>query len=293
MNARNSIARSTARSWLALVASVLAITTGPVEAGRDLQTAKAFDVVSVKPHPPDQQPTSMIGEPGGRFTARNIPLRLLIRTAYQVQDDQIVDGPAWLSSDRFDVIATPEDGAASPDFASMLKALLADRFKLVVHRDTRELPVYELQLVRTDGVLGSRLRRSDCLPDISRRPVATPGGPPPCGSISNGLGRLTLSATPIPVMAQFLSPVVNRVVVDRTALSGYFDVDLTWTPDRLPPRPPGAPPDQPIQINGYEIDPNGPSIFTAVREQLGLKLEAGRASVEVLAIDHVEHPLPD
>jgi uncharacterized protein (TIGR03435 family) len=94
-------------------------------------------------------------------------------------------------------------------------------------------------------------------------------------------------------MAQFLAPSVNRVVVDRTRLTGNYDVDLTWTPDRLPPRPPGTPADQPIRVNGATIDPNGPSIFTAVREQLGLKLESSKGPVQVLAIDHVEQPSPD
>jgi len=102
-----------------------------------------------------------------------------------------------------------------------------------------------------------------------------------------------LIAAPIPVIAQYLSPLLNRMVVDRTGLTGNYDVDLRWTPDRLPPRVPGTPSDQPIRVNGADVDPNGPSIFTAVREQLGLKLESTRGRVEVIAIDHVEQPLPD
>ncbi len=278
-----------------LIAIVVAFATmGPAKAGPYVLQAPAFEVVSVKPHPPELiQPSSMVAEPGGRFTARNIPLRLLIRTAYQIQDDQIVDGPVWLSSDRFDIAAKAEDGASPADLGAMLQALLADRFKLTVHRETRELPIFELLLARSDGALGPRMKRSECVPDINARPATPPGGAPRCGSISNGFGRLTLSASPIPVMAQFLSPVVSRVVLDRTGLSGNFDVDLTWTPDRLPPRPPGTPPDQTLRVNGAEIDPNGPSIFTAVREQLGLKLESGKGPVNVLAIDHIEHPSPD
>jgi len=264
------------------------------QAGRGvLQATKTFEVASVKPHPSNQvQPSSMVAEPGGRFTARSIPLRFLIRTAYQIQDDQVVDGPAWIGADRFDVTAKAEDGASPADLAPMLQALLADRFKLTFHRETRELPVFELQLARTDGTLGPKMKRNDCTPDVNAPPTA-PGGPPRCGSISNGFGRLTLIATPLRVMAQFLSPALNRVVIDKTGLSANFDVDLTWTPDRLPPRPAGAAPDQPVFVNGVEIDPNGPSIFTAVREQLGLKLESTRAPVEVLSIDHVEQPSPD
>ena len=253
---------------------------------------KTFEVASVKPHPDQNTPSSMVAEPGGRFTVRNIPLRMLIRTAYQIQDDQIVDAPPWIGTDRFDISAKAEDGSSPADLAPMLQALLAERFKLTFHRDTRELSTFELQMSRTDSVLGPKLKKNDCVPDLNAPPPA-PGGPPRCGTISNGFGRLTLIAQPIAVMAQFLAPSVNRVVVDRTGLTGSYDVDLTWTPDRLPPRPPGAPPDQPIRVNGQEIDPNGPSIFTAVREQLGLKLESGRGSVPVLAIDHVEQPSPD
>jgi len=254
---------------------------------------KTFEVASVKQHPVSQvTPSLMTAEPGGRFTARNIPLRLLIRTAYLIQDDQIVDAPSWIGTDRFDISAKAEDGSSPADLVPMLQALLAERFKLTFHRDTRELSMFELQLSRTDGVLGPNLKKNECVPDLNAPPSA-PGGPPRCGTISNGFGRLTLIAQPISVMAQFLGPSVNRVVVDRTGLTGSYDVDLTWTPDRLPPRPPGAPPDQPIRVNGAEIDPNGPSIFTAIREQLGLKLESGRWPVQVLAIDHVEQPSPD
>jgi uncharacterized protein (TIGR03435 family) len=254
---------------------------------------KTFEVASVKLHPPDQiVPSSMTAEPGGRFTARNIPLRLVIRTAYQVQDDQIVDGPAWIASDRFDITAKADGATSLTDLAVMIQALLAERFKLTFHREARELPIFELQLARADGALGPKMKRNTCVLDVNAPPPA-PGGPPRCGSISNGFGRLTLIAAPVAVMAQYLSPSLNRMVVDRTGLTGNYDVDLTWTPDRLPTRAPGTPADQPIRVNGADIDPNGPSIFTAVREQLGLKLESTRGRVDVLAIDHVEQPSPD
>jgi uncharacterized protein (TIGR03435 family) len=273
-----------------LAVGFIALFGGALVRSAGLQT---FEVASVKPHPRDVvQPSSMVAEPGGRFTARNIPLRFLIRTAYQIQDDQIVDLPPWASSDRFDVTAKAADGSSPADIAPMLQALLAERFRLSFHRETRELPIFELQFLRSDGTLGPKMKRNDCVPDINARP-SPPGGPPRCGSISNGFGRLTLNATPMRVMTQFLAPAVSRVVVDKTGLIGNFDVDLTWTPDTLPPRPAGAPADQPIRINGLEIDPNGPSIFTAVREQLGLRLESARGPVEVLAIDHVEQPIPD
>jgi uncharacterized protein (TIGR03435 family) len=197
-------------------------------------------------------------------------------------------GPKWLTSDRFDIVAKAEDGAAPSPLLSMIQSLLADRFKLAVHHETRELPIYALVLARSDGTLGSRLGRNDCVRDASGQSAAPSDGtqPPRCGSISNGFGRLTLRATPMEQTLQFLSPSVNRVLVDRTGLIGNFDLDLEWTPDQPQQRPAGAadlPPN----------DPNRPSIFTALQEQAGLKLEPTKGPVDVLVIDHAEQPTPD
>jgi len=288
------------RQWgvagLTIVACMVASTIGRVFAQSQTAAEKArgFEVASIKLHDPGDQRVMMVGDPSGRFTARNVPLRLLIRTAYGLQDDQIVDGPDWITSEKFDVVAKAEDGAPMSALLPNLQSLLADRFRLVTHRDTRELSVYTLTQARSDSVLGPQLQRSTCQPSV------VPGDAAPmnasgrvCGSISTGFGRLTLSAQPIQAMAQYLSPLLSRVVLDRTGLTGAFEIDLQWTQDRLPPRPAGAPADQPIVVNGTPIDPNGPSIFTAIREQLGLKLEATRAQTDVLVIDRVERPTPD
>jgi uncharacterized protein (TIGR03435 family) len=234
----------------------------------------------------------MVAQPGGRFTATNITVRFLIRTAYQLQDDQISGGPNWLTSDHFDILAKAEAGASPAQLPSMMQALLADRFKLAVHHETKELPIYALVIARSDGALGSQLRRNDCVCPDNARPAAPPdpGQPQRCGSISTGFGRLTLRAIPMSQILQFLSPSVNRVLVDRTGLSGNFDLDLRWTPDQVPQRAPGTPADQPLRINGVDIDPNGPSIFTAVQEQLGLKLDSQKGPVDLLVIDRVEQP---
>jgi len=254
-----------------------------------------FEVASVKPHKADDQQIMMVALPGGRFTARNIAVRFLIRMAYQLQDDQIIGGPGWLTSDRFDIDAKAGEGASPTALLPMMQALLADRFKLGVHHDTKDLPIYALVLARRDGALGPKLRRNDCVRDDTARPAAPVDAtqPPPCGSISNGFGRLTLRAAPMTQIIQFLSPSVNRVVMDRTGLTGNFDLDLQWTPERLPQPAPGTPADQPIRVNGTDIDPNGPSIFTALQEQLGLKLDSTKGPVDVLVIDHVEQPGPD
>lgn len=262
-----------------------------------------FEVASVKPNKSGDMRVMLGIQPGGRFTATNVPLRMLIRQAYQLQDFQVVGGPGWISSDRFDVVAkaegnlppTPPGGPPGP-LQLMLRALLAERFSLVVHADTRELPTYALVHARTDKRLGPQLRRSDinCAQMAGARGRGgaqavppQPGGRPQCG-IRIGPGQLSAGGIPLAQFATALSQFVQRVIVDQTGLSDSFDVDLSWTPDQTPQGtlPPGAPPLPPI-------DPNGPSIFTAVQEQLGLKLESQRGSVSVLVIDRVEQPTPD
>jgi uncharacterized protein (TIGR03435 family) len=175
----------------------------------------------------------------------------------------------------------------------MLQALLADRFQLTSHRETRELAVLAAVKARGDGQLGPRLVANSCVWDFTKPPAPPKPGEKICGRISEGFGRMSLNAIPIPVFLQYLAPKVNRVIVDRTGLAGNFDIELQWTPDNLPPRAAGAPADQPIRVNGQDIDPNGPSLFTALQEQLGLKLDSTRAPVEVLVVDRLEQPSPD
>jgi uncharacterized protein (TIGR03435 family) len=260
-----------------------------------------FEVASVRPNKSGQPFVSLGIQPGGRYTATNVPLRLLIRNAYQLQDSQIIGAPGWVDSDRFDIVAKAEGdvppsvpGGPPGPIQFMLRALLAERFNLKMHTEQRELPVYALVLARADGKLGPQLRpaAADCAAVLARR-----GGPPPappqpgerlpCG-MRIGPGQLTGGSLPISLFANTISPIVQRVVLDRTGLSGNFDFELTWTPDQIPqgPPPPGAPQQPPI-------DPGGPSILTAVQEQLGLKLDSTRGPVEVFVIDNVTQPTPD
>jgi uncharacterized protein (TIGR03435 family) len=242
-----------------------------------------FEVASVKLHTSADQRTMMVAQPGGRFVAVNIPLRMLIRSAYQLQEDQIIGGPKWLATDRFDIEARAADmpGAPGPQLLVMLQSLLADRFKLTTHRETRELPVFALERARRDGTLGPGLRPTACpelAVDLSRAQR--------CTNAQTGFGSLSMKGMPFNQFTPFLSPLVNRVVVDRTGLDGRYDLDLTWTPEPHGP-PPGnaqAPPAN---------DPSALSIFTALQEQLGLKLTAARDAVEVLIIDTLEPPTPN
>jgi len=252
-----------------------------------------FEVASVKPHEPGNPRAMMVADASGRFTAVGIPAVMLIRTTYGLQDDQVVGGPDWLRTAKFDISAKAADGTPPTAMGPMLQALLADRFRLTSHRETRELPVFAVVKARGEGQLGPRLVANGCVWDITKPPAPLEPGETRCGGISEAFGRMSLNAMPIPVFLQYLAPKVNRVMVDRTGLTGNFDIELRWTPDNLPPRAPGTTADQPILVNGETIDPNGPSLFTALQEQLGLKLEATRAPVEVLVVDRLERPSPD
>jgi len=312
--------------------AIIAATAAP--AAQTPPPAPVFEVASIKPNKSSDGRFSIGFQPGGRFTATGMPLRQLIAIAYgsagqQLPTFRIIGGPGWMNSDRFDIVAKAEgDIAPGPNspLPLMLRALLADRFKLVVHNESRELPMYELVKARSDGKLGPQLRPAtvDCAARAAARGrggAPPPGGPAGPGPGSGPDGRGAASGGPGPggpgfdpggrpvcgmmvgpanlaagsqSMAQFatlLSGRVQRVVVDRTGLTGNFDIDLTWTPDQIPQGaaaqpPPGAPPQPPI-------DPNGPSIFTAVQEQLGLKLESAKGPVDVVVIDRAEPPTED
>lgn len=263
-----------------------------------------FEVASVRENTNDDGKVMFGIQPGGRFNTINAPLWELIRMAYGVQRTQLVGAPDWTESARYDIVAKAETdipgsapGSPLGPLNFMLQDLLEDRFKLRAHRETRDMPVYELRLARTDGKLGEGLKPStiDCAAMRGRgrggRAGGPPGPPPPgerprCG-MRVAPNQVLAGGVALAQLTQMLSQFTQRIVVDRTGLSGTFDIDLSFTPERMPqgPPPPGAP--------ALNIDPNGPSLFTALQEQLGLKLESEKAPVEVLVIDHVERPTPD
>ncbi|OFV93633.1 MAG: hypothetical protein A3G76_06170 [Acidobacteria bacterium RIFCSPLOWO2_12_FULL_65_11] len=272
----------------------------PAPAADALRDTLSFEAASVKPNKSGSGQVSIGIQPGGRFNAVNVPLRFLIRNAYQLQDFQLVGGPGWITSERFDIIAKAEGdpppvppGTTGP-FQIMMRNLMADRFRLKVHKETREMPVYALVLARADRQLGPQLRPStvDCAARGRGRgappPPPQPGERPACG-MRIGPGTMTGGGFPISQLATALSQFAQRVVLDRTGLTGNFDLDLTWTPDQIPQGPPGGAP------AGAPPPPalDGPSLFTALQEQLGLKLESIRGPVEVVVIDSVEQPTAD
>jgi bla regulator protein blaR1 len=284
------------------IASVAGIRSGA--SARAQETSRpSFEVASVKRNRASDGRVSLGFQPGGRMTATGVTLKMLIGTAYgagqPLGNSQIIGGPDWLDRDRFDIVAKADgDVVPGPNgpLPLMIQSLLADRFKLAVHNETREMPIYALVMARSDGKRGPQLNPSavDCAAMRGR------GGPPPTPAPGERLpcamrispGNLTGGGMAMAQLASALGrmPAVNRIVEDRTGLTGGFDFDLTWTPDQaqLPPGgpPPGAPPLAPI-------DPNGPSLFAAVQEQLGLKLESTRGPVPVIVIDRAEPPTED
>jgi uncharacterized protein (TIGR03435 family) len=257
-----------------------------------------FEVASVKVNKFSPPGMSIRALPGGSLIARNVPLNVLIRRAYGLQTYQIVGGPSWIASDRFDIEAKAP-GAPATDahlMLLMLRTLLADRFHFRGHAETRELPTYSLVKARTGERLGPALRPStiDCSADaVSRTPsnaarqLSTPlpesegqcdlrvgGGP-------NG-NTLAVRGVSIAKFAEYLQPDVRRMIVDKTGLTGAFDIELDFLMD---PAVVGLP-----APTGPPVVSDSPSLFEALEKQLGLKLEAHRGPVAVLVVDDAEQP---
>jgi uncharacterized protein (TIGR03435 family) len=218
---------------------------------------------------------------GQDLTWTGAQLRWLIEFAYHVDTHRLL-GPDWISTDYFDVAATGPAPASSDEFRLMMQRLLAERFNLVVHTETRDTAIYELVVADPHGTLGPNLHQatSDCAtlraasgPDLARTGI-------PCG-LKRQIGHLAALGMGMDVLAGWLSADAGRRVVDQTGLVGVFDFDLTYTPEPLRHH---------MSDRFPQVDPEGPSIFTAVQEQLGLKLEPLDQLDEVLIIDRVERP---
>lgn len=239
------------------------------------QPSPAFEVVSVKTNRSGETEGSIGPRPGG-YAMTNVPLRLLIVRAYDLRSFQVVGGPGWIDGERFDVTARAPEGTSPNQILLMVRTLLAERFKLVAHTEKREQPVYALMVARTDGRLGPNLKASTV--NCSGRPEASEQ----CtmsGSFTGSGGNLKGAGQSLTVLATHLSTAVDRIVQDRTGLPGGFDFELAWSGSGLRPAT-GAP---------SEL----PSVFTALPEQLGLRLEPSRGPVDALVIDSVERPTPD
>src|SRR5262245_47509646 len=275
---------------------------------------QSFEIASVKPNK-SMAGFSMLGavQPGGRFIMTNVSVRDMIGLAYRLRDFQIVGGPGWAITDRFDVLAKAAEelrpppapwaaDASSSVVLGMLQSLLGERFRLAVHKETKEGAVYALVMSRSDRKLGPQLLPSTIDCDAWRaaaRARSVPAGPPPppppppqpgepvapCTTGGGRGGYLFGGTMPLLVLTQMLSRIVDRPVIDKTGLSGNFDFTLVFAADQpsSTPSPPGVPP-PPAAIA------DAPSLPTALQEQLGLRLESERGSIEYLVIDRVERP---
>jgi uncharacterized protein (TIGR03435 family) len=223
------------------VRSVLLIATVAVASA---QTQPAFEAASVKPAKPDENATSYTRN--GEFMGS---LQSLIWFAYGVEDYRISGGPKWLTTDRFDVVYEP----TGPQAKLMLRTLLAERFKLAVHTETRQMPVYALVVAKG----GPKMEKTD-------GSIISGGGGP--AMIKGTMEMSTLADN-------YLSSTLRRRVIDQTGLTGAYKLSLKWTPD-----------DKPVTDNSL------PSLFTAIQEQLGLRLESTKGPVEIFVIDHAEKP---
>jgi bla regulator protein blaR1 len=242
------------------------------------QPRASFEVASVKPTPAARRGfdfgTYFRSLPGGRFSAENVPLGMLVMKAYGVDSNQIVGGNQLrFGGETYDIEARADDqdprfkaaeeaGPAAKEalLNSMLQTLLEDRFKLAVHRETKETSGYALVVAKSG-------------PKLKEPTDARPRDREADGSISAGRGRLTGQKAPLSMLAAQLARLMGRTVTDETGLEGGFDFNLEWTPEETPADLASA-----------------PSIFTAIQEQLGLRLEARKERTEVIVIDHVEKP---
>jgi uncharacterized protein (TIGR03435 family) len=223
----------------------------------------AFEVASIKQNASGSLNANAARVAGDRYRAENVSLISLLRVAYAVQEFQIAGHPAWANVDRFDIDAKMEAGANPRDWPVMLQRLLADRFKLTLHREQREGPIYTLVV----GSSGPRLTAAE----PSKR--SNPGG-----DFSASPTQIIGTGVTMAEFAMRLSRSMGIPVVDRTGLTGAFDLKLTWPVDD--------------QFVGRGASAS-PTIFTAIQEQLGLRLQSGRGPVEMLIVDRAERPVPD
>jgi uncharacterized protein (TIGR03435 family) len=262
-------------------------------------TKPSFEVATVKPSGSSDNRISIMAEPGGRFRVTNATLRMVMAVAYRVRDFQISGGPAWTGTDRWNIegkaeegsipqITMPLDPTVPNPLMFMVQSLLEDRFQLKLHRESRELPVYELFTAKGGSKMKLSADQSPIGPPERGSPPQNPkqGGPMPRGMMGMGPGRIEANGAPIANFIQVLSQQLGRPVIDKTSLTGFYDIKLQWTPDigQGFVKPGGAEPAPPPP------DTSGPSIFTAIQEQLGLRLESGKGPVEILMIDSVQKP---
>lgn len=257
-----------------------------------------FDVVSVKPNTAGDCPPCTLSLTPDGVRVSNLPLSTILWMSHRLQADQFVEVPSWARTENFDILGKAPAGVpiTIDTVMAMMRDTLSERFQLKTRRDMREQPVYALVQMK-QGAFGPKLApaKGNC-PGLGGPPgSATP--PPPaqptqptpamlrCGGTARP-GYVGVHGLPLNALTRLIGPMVGRIVVDRTGLDGSWDLDLEFAPEGLNPF--GGAPEAPARAPS-----DLPSIFTAVQEQLGLKLESTRALVEVVVIERLERPTPD
>jgi uncharacterized protein (TIGR03435 family) len=253
---------------LLLTMAGIAVVGGWVNAQSEKYSA--FEVASIRPAVYGSHARSIQYSAGGRFTASDVPLRVLIEEAYDIRDFQVSGGPDWVNRDPFDIVAKAEGDASRAQVRAMLQSLLTDRFKLILRRESKEVNVYALSV----GKAGAKLKEVKLDEDNATR-----------GMRFGGIGRIAGVMASMPQLVVMLSDIklngsaiLDRPVLDRTGLTGVYDFKLEWSGEEQSA-------DRTTSTN-----PAGPSIFTAVQEQLGLKLESTKAPVDFFAIERAGKP---
>jgi uncharacterized protein (TIGR03435 family) len=252
------------RQAVSLMLVPLACAQVPSKFSTDLK----FEVASIRPAAPGQQNSGIRPAPGGeRYVANNATLSAMLTAAYRVRPDQIVGGPSWINDDRFDMNAKAEKQSSADELHAMLVNLLVDRFQLKFHREKRDMAMYALTVDKG----GAKLKSNE----------ASNGGEPWIDQRQEQILHVKMQAKfcPMDYFAFRLSTILDRPVVDLTDLQGGFDFDFFFT-RQLPPEIPDT-----AIINGAPIDTSGPTVFAAVKQQLGLELKAQKGPVEVIVID--------
>jgi uncharacterized protein (TIGR03435 family) len=248
-----------------------------------------FDVATVKPGDPSLMMIRWMFLPDG-VSLTNVPLHIILCRSFGVEEDRIVGIPDWIKEQRFDIEAKVEAEDA-PKFQkldghqrfSMLIPLFEDRFNLKFHHETRVLPVYVLTVAKG----GSKLEEV--------KPTDPDGkdGAQKHGGWRIGSGQMDADGITIESLIGGLAPQVNRTILDKTGLAGHYNFKLRWTPDDAPPAMATAGVDSPKSDTMHAEEPVAPTLFTALQEQLGLKLESEKAPTDVVVIDHIEKPSPN
>jgi uncharacterized protein (TIGR03435 family) len=241
-----------------------------------------FEVAAIKLDTSGSKGGNIGVAPGGRFRVDNVPVRFMIRFAYGVQDFQVSGGPSWMNTDNYDVDAKDPDDVPFQQVRPLLQTMLEDRFKLVIHHETKDVPIFELVPAKGGVKIAASTNGRCVIPDPKNLPK--PGEPLPhfCGNIGMRPNLIEAWDVPMERFVATLSNVLGRTVVDKTGVTGKIDVHLEFTPDEISAG-------QQAEA-AAAADLSKPSIFLALQEQLGLKVQGTKAPGDLLVIDHLERP---